>query len=75
MITLTSLKDKKKIYINPNHIGHFYEVEELIEYGSVTTPKHTTVGVTTHNNGGFKVTETAKQINNYITKYNQEAKA
>jgi hypothetical protein len=68
MIILTSLKNKSKIYINPIHIGHFYEVEELIEYGSVTIQKHTVVGVTTHNNGGFKVTETAKQIDNYIKK-------
>jgi hypothetical protein len=30
--------------------------------GEPTTKKHTMVGVTTHNNGGFKVKETPEEI-------------
>jgi hypothetical protein len=30
--------------------------------GEPTTKKHTVVGVTTHNNGGFKVKETPEEI-------------
>lgn len=62
LIKLTSLNNSGTIYINTNHIGHIYDVEEEIDYGRVKTPKHTVIGVTTHNNGGFKVKETAKQI-------------
>ena len=61
VIKLTNL-DKEPIYINVEHIGHFYEVVEKSSYGSIDKPKHTTVGVTTHNNGGFKVTESIEQI-------------
>jgi hypothetical protein len=61
-IKLTSIKDSTDLYINIEHIGHMYEVKETSSYGSVDTPKHTVIGVTTHNNGGFKVKETVKEI-------------
>ena len=62
IIKLTSSVDKSPIYINVEHIGHFYEMEEKIEYGKVTKPKHTRFGVTTHNNGGFEVKESVDEI-------------
>jgi uncharacterized protein YlzI (FlbEa/FlbD family) len=61
IIALTNLQGKT-IYINPDHIGHMYEVEDKIDYGRVMEPKHTKIGVTTHNNGGFQVKESAKEI-------------
>lgn len=61
-IKLTSNVDGKAVYINPNHIGHFYPVESKKEYGREVKGAHTRVGVTTHNNGGFEVTEDVKQI-------------
>jgi hypothetical protein len=39
-----------------------YEVKEKIEYGKVSKPKHTRLGVVTHNNGGFEVKETPQEI-------------
>jgi hypothetical protein len=62
MIKLTSIEDSKPIFINPDFIGHLYEVAEKISYGSVDKPKHTRVGVTTHNNGGFSVIENIEKI-------------
>ena len=62
IIKLTSLKEKSPIYINVECIGHFYEIKEKIEYGRVEVEKHTRVGVTTHNNGGFSVMESVDQI-------------
>jgi uncharacterized protein YlzI (FlbEa/FlbD family) len=50
------------IFINPQYIGHMYEVKEKIDYGSVTKPRHTRMGVVTHNNGGFEVKETPQEI-------------
>ncbi len=61
IIKLTSI-NKSPIYINVEHIGHFYEIKDKIEYGRVTEAKHTRVGVTTHNNGGFKVIESVDKI-------------
>jgi desulfoferrodoxin (superoxide reductase-like protein) len=58
IIDLTSYNDGGKIYINVDHIGHFYENKHSIE--KIFT--YTTLGVTTHNNGGFKIKETVKQI-------------
>ena len=68
MIKLTSIEDSKPIFINPDFIGHLYEVAEKISYGSVDKPKHTRVGVTTHNNGGFSVIESVEQILKRIEK-------
>ena len=62
LIKLTSLKDKKSIFINIEHIGHFNEVDETISHGRVDTPAHTIIGVITHNNGGFRVTESYADI-------------
>ena len=61
-IKLTSLRDKKPIYINTNHIGHIYSAGPKIDYGRVSEEAHTVVGVTTHNNGGFKVIEDVDKI-------------
>ena len=61
IIKLTNLQ-QKPIYINIDAIGHFYEVKEEIEYGRVKTEKHTRIGVTTHNNGGFSVIESVEEI-------------
>jgi hypothetical protein len=64
LIKLTSHKDDSFIYVNINEIGHFYEVKASQTWyqGEPTTKKHTVVGVTTHNNGGFKVKETPEEI-------------
>ena len=64
LIKLTSYKDDSFIYVNINEIGHFNEVKEsqMWHGGEPTTKKHTVVGVTTHNNGGFKVKETPEEI-------------
>jgi hypothetical protein len=56
-IKLTSANDGVIIYINIQQIGHFYHNK---------TKNNTTVGVTTHNNGGFSVTETADEIQKMI---------
>ena len=64
-IELTSL-DGRKLYINIDHIGDFSEIEEItFSYGS-NSKKWTNVGVTTHNNGGFRVQESAQEILNLI---------
>ena len=68
LTSLTSLNDSKSIYINVEQIGHFFEVNEKSSYGSVDKPKHTRVGVTTHNNGGFEVIESTEQIIKLIEK-------
>jgi hypothetical protein len=60
-IKLTSV-DQSSILINVNQIGHFYQVDDKMEYGRVTEKKHTRIGVTTHNNGGFKVIESVEKI-------------
>lgn len=57
MIKLTSSYDNSEIYINVLYIGHFYKDEN-----------NTRVGVSTHNNGGFKVKETSEEILKLITK-------
>jgi hypothetical protein len=64
LIKLTSHKDDSFIYVNINEIGHFYEVNEsqMWHQGEPISKKHTMVGVTTHNNGGFKVKETPEEI-------------
>jgi hypothetical protein len=67
-IKLTSLKTSEWVYINPDFIGHLYEVPKKMSYGSVDTEAHTIVGVTTHNNGGFRVIESVEQILKRIEK-------
>jgi hypothetical protein len=61
-IRLTSIKDSKPVFINPDFIGHMYQVPEKMSYGRVDEEAHTVVGVTTHNNGGFRVAEDVEQI-------------
>ena len=61
-IRLTNLKDSKPVFINPDFIGHMFRVPEKMSYGSIDEVEHTSVGVTTHNNGGFRVKETIEQI-------------
>jgi hypothetical protein len=60
LIKLTPFHTKTPIYINVDMIGHLLEVEET-EYNRVTK-KYTSVGHLTHNNGGFRVIESIKEI-------------
>ena len=73
-IKLTSVNAGESIYINIEQIGHFYIVPDKMNYGRVEVPKHTRVGVTTHNNGGFSVKETPEKIIQLITKSKQNGK-
>ena len=57
-----TLLNENPIYINVDKIGHFYEVEENRFEGKIVKPKYTKIGVTTHNNGGFEVKETASEL-------------
>lgn len=54
-IKLTTVAGNE-IRMNINQIGHYYNSSE----------KTTIVGITTHNNGGFKVTQTAQEIDELI---------
>ena len=65
LIKLTSHSDNSPIYINIDEIGHFNEgeVSKMNSNGvGFKMEKFTTVGVTTHNNGGFRVKETPEEI-------------
>ena len=68
IIKVTSLKDKSSIYVNVEQIGHFYIVAEKKSYGSVDEVEHTRLGITTHNNGGFSITETPETLLKLIDK-------
>ena len=63
-IKVTTLSDKKSIYINIDMIGHLYEVEE--KDFNREPKKYTVIGTTTHNNGGFKVIECIQEVCNRI---------
>lgn len=67
-IKLTSANDSKSVFINPDFIGHMYTIPEKVAYGQVEEKACTVVGVTTHNNGGFRVIETVDQILKEIEK-------
>ena len=67
-IKVTSLSDKKPVYLNVEAIGHFYRVSETKNYGRVEEVEHTRIGVTTHNNGGFKIVETPEVLIKLINK-------
>jgi hypothetical protein len=54
-IKLTTVAGNE-IRMNINQIGHYYN----------SSDKSTIVGITTHNNGGFKVTQTAQEIDELI---------
>ena len=60
IIALTSHVDGKLVYINIDTIGHIYDVVKTEKYKEDEV--FTTVGTTTHNNGGFRVKENAKTI-------------
>lgn len=51
LIKVTSFQTKNPIYINIDMIGSIS-----------TTETHSRIGVTTHNNGGFQVTESVDKI-------------
>jgi hypothetical protein len=53
--------DKRPVYINIEQIGHISRIEVKAQYGRVEE-SYTSVGVTTHNNGGFKVIELPEAI-------------
>ncbi len=53
LIKLTLFNTKLPIYINVEMIGSLNEVEEK---------NYTSVGHLTHNNGGFRVIESVKEI-------------
>ena len=63
-IKVTTLSDKRSIYINIDMIGHLYEVEE--KDFNREPKKYTVIGTTTHNNGGFKVIESIQEVFNRI---------
>jgi hypothetical protein len=67
IIKVTSLKDKSSIYVNVEQIGHFYIVPEKMNYGRVDEVEHTKLGITTHNNGGFAITETPEKLMELIS--------
>ena len=58
----------KPVYINLEHMGHFYPVDEKRRGNTLDERGYTGVGVTTHNNGGLHVQETPEQILNLIDK-------
>jgi hypothetical protein len=76
LIKVTSLSTHSPIYINIDMIGDFYEISAMDELeemfrvdnpetknsSSVSKPKHTRIGVVTHNNGGFNVKESIEEI-------------
>ena len=68
IIKVTSFKDKSPVYLNVEQIGHFYRVPEKKSYGSVDEVEHTKLGITTHNNGGFAITETPEALIKLINK-------
>jgi hypothetical protein len=63
-IKVTTLSDKRSIYINIDMIGHLYEIEE--KDFNREPKKYTVIGTTTHNNGGFKVIESIQEVFNRI---------
>jgi len=63
-IKVTTLSDKRSIYINIDMIGDLSEVEE--KDFNREPKKYTVIGTTTHNNGGFKVIESIQEVFNRI---------
>lgn len=61
LIKLTSRRSNNTVYINVDHIGHIYRTTEQMSYSN-NSITYTTVGVVTHNNGGFDVKETPEEI-------------
>ena len=73
IIKLT-MRNGEDVYINPDVIGHFYWVESTKRQYNKKDPRHidnySVVGTLCHNNGGFRVRETTKQIITKLTKQN-----
>ena len=61
-ITLTSASTNTPIHINVDHIGHVHGVEAEYNGAHLMKDAYTSVGVTTHNNGGFRVIESDEQV-------------
>lgn len=61
-IELTSSDKGQKFFVNPKMIGHVYPRTHSITMEIIGS----NVGVVTHNNGGFNVSETPEQIINKI---------
>jgi hypothetical protein len=59
-IKLTSHGTQKDIFINPDMIGHIYERTEKTASQIIKT--YTKIGIITHNNGGFEVTESVEEV-------------
>ena len=70
LIKVTSFTTNKPIYINIDAIGHIHEVETKNEYGK-QIDGYTSIGVTTHNNGGFKVKESVDEVVKQINEVNK----
>jgi hypothetical protein len=62
IIKLTLKTTNKSIYINTEHIGHIVEPIKKSVYTTMPDEIYTNIGVTTHNDGGFKVIETPEEI-------------
>ena len=70
-IEVTSSKHGGKIFINPQMLGHISTYVQTGKYvGEVEGRRVTTLGVTTHNNGGFNVLETPEEIIEKIKDWN-----
>ena len=67
-IKLTLATDNSTIFVNPDHIGHFYSETETAPFGTISNKTATRVSTITHNNGGFQVKETPAQIIKLIEK-------
>ena len=68
-IKLTSTdKSSRPIFINTAHIGHVLGVEAEYRNGHLEKDAYTSVGVVTHNNGGFRVKESVEQVMKLILK-------
>lgn len=62
IIKLTPTQFDGDLFINIDHIGDFHTSETDLRHIGKGIATYTRVGVTTHNNGGFKVRETPEQI-------------
>ena len=63
LIQVTSAKKIEPIYINIDMIGHINSYTETGNYsGEIKGRVVTNIGVTTHNNGGFYVIETVREV-------------
>ena len=66
IIKLTSATNNEPIYLNSDLVGHFYEYKATLNNG--TALSHTVVGCMSHSNGGFKVTESAEEVQMILEK-------